>query len=111
MRIDPALRVRVHRYTLPGSPVRLIGLERNISYHMGEDLKQRGGNEALEQSITVPVTLARPGHVYDLVTGKKLGAGATFTCNLDPWHPALLAVLPENDPAPGLVDRLLKQVP
>ena len=108
MQIDPEHRVRVHRYTLPVTPARLIALDRNPSWRMSEDLKQGGGNEALEKPVTVSVRLEKPGHVYDLITGKKLGSGAQFDCTIDPWRPSLLAVLPGESPAGGLVEKLLE---
>ena len=111
VQIDPAHRVRIHRYTIPGNSARLIALERNLSWQMGEDLKQGGGNEAMEKPVTVPVTLAKPGHVFDLVSGKKLGSGTQFTCTIDPWHPSLLAVLAADEAPAGLVERLLKAIP
>lgn len=108
VRIDPAQRVRIHRYTLPGNPARLIALERNVSWRMSEDLSQSGGNEALEQPATVTVSLEKPGHIYDLLSGRKLGSGAQFSCTIDPWQPSLLAVLPDDAPAAGLVEKFLK---
>ncbi len=88
--VDPAARTRVHRYQM--GPHRLLAFERNINYQMSEDLKQAGGNEALERTVEVEASLAAPGHVYDLSTQKYLGHVARFRFTLDPWRPALFAV-------------------
>lgn len=50
---------------------------------MGEHLKQANGNEALAKPVTVPVTPTRPGHVFDLVSGKKLGRGTQVAGTID----------------------------
>jgi len=110
VQIDPAQRIRIHRYRLPGNAGRLVALERNVSWKMSEDLSQGGGNEALEKPVTVKVSLSEPGHVYDLATGRKLGSGTAFECAVDPWKPALLAVLPGDVPGQGLAERLLQSV-
>ena len=36
---------------------------------MSEDLKQRGGNEALEKPVIFDAQLAAPAHAYDLRSG------------------------------------------
>lgn len=104
VQIAPAHRVRIHRYTLPANAgVRLIALERNVDWQMSESLSQSGGNEALEKSITIPVKLATPGHIYDLRTGKKLAEGTEFTCTVEPWAPALLGVFTSNAEAAAML--------
>jgi hypothetical protein len=90
---DLGLAVRTHRYKLGAA--RLLAFERNIVWQMGEDLKQRGGNEALEKPVTFEATLAAPGYVYELRTGRALGRVEKFQVVLDPWQPALYAVTPE----------------
>ncbi len=92
--VPPELCIRTHRYKLGGT-ARLLAFERNIVWQMGEDLKQRGGNEALEKPVTFEATLAAPGYVYELRTGRALGKVDKFTVALDPWQPALYAVTPE----------------
>lgn len=90
-RMPPEVRVpasaccAVSRYRL--GPARLLAFERNIVWQMGEDLKQAGGNEALEKSVAFEAKLAAPGHVYDLRTGKYLGHTAQIPVDLDPWRP------------------------
>jgi hypothetical protein len=88
--------VRIHRYKL--GDARLIALERNIDYHMSEDLAQAGGNEALEKPIQTQALLKEPAHVYDLRSGKYLGNTASITVELDPWKPSLYALLKEKLP-------------
>ena len=90
---SPSPRTRIHRYTL--GRARLLAFERNIDYQMSEDLRQAGGNEALEKTIDLEATLPQPSHVYDLRTGKYLGLAGRFTFQLDPWQPSLFALLPE----------------
>lgn len=100
-------RTRVHRYQL--GQARLLAFERNVDYHMSEDLKQAGGNEALEKSVTIQAELAVAGHLYDLVQQKYLGNTKRFSVALDPWHPALFAVLPEQIPLESLMKHLSDQ--
>lgn len=90
VRVPADARVQTHRYAL--GETRLLAFERNVSYTMTEDLKQGGGNEALEKPITFEASLAQRGHVYELRTGKYLGETAKFSVLLDPWQPALFAV-------------------
>ena len=51
-----------------------VAFERNIDYQMDESLAQRGGNEALEKATTVVARLDKKHHVYDIETGRYLGA-------------------------------------
>jgi hypothetical protein len=87
-------RVRVHRYEL--GEARLLAFERNIDYRMSEDLKQAGGNEALEKPLATTAKLAKAAHVYDLRAGKYVGFTDTIALQLDPWKPALYAVMGEK---------------
>ena len=75
-------RVRVHRFR--SGAAQLLALERNVDYHMSEDLKQAGGNEQLERPIELPVRLAHPSHIYDLHTQ---AISATPTRLLAIWTP------------------------
>ena len=97
-------RVRTHRFTL--GPARLLAFERNVDYHMSEELKTAGGNEALEKPVEIEATLAAPAHGYDLRTGRYLGKIDHLHFTLEPWQPSLLALtperLPEGDPVAGL---------
>ena len=97
--------MRVHRYAVKAG--RLFAFERNIDYHMSEDLKQAGGNEALEKKLMVTARLNRKQHLYDLKAGRYLGDLQEVTFEVDAFAPTLLAALPEKLPAEGLVDRLL----
>lgn len=87
--------IRTHRYRLGKS--RLLAFERNINYHMSEDLKQAGGNEALEKPMSFEAALmAGKAHVYDLRSKKYLGEVDRIPVDLDPWQPSLFALLPEK---------------
>ncbi len=104
VRVPLETRTRVHRFKL--GDARLLAFERNISYHMSEDLKQGGGNEALEKPVAVEATLAAPAHVYDLRTRQYLGRTDRLRFNLDPWQPSLFALLAEEAPAEKLLESL-----
>ena len=88
--VPPSARTRIHRFRL--GPHRLLAFERNIDYHMSEDLKQAGGNEPLERAIAITATLSQAAHVYDLRTRKYLGHTDQIQFTLDPWQPSLFAV-------------------
>ena len=97
-------RTLIHRFKLGSA--RLLAFERNITYHMSEDLKQAGGNEALEKPVDLEARLAEPGHVYDLRTQAYLGRTNRFRVHLDPWRPSLYAILPEKAEGANIVERL-----
>ncbi len=103
--IPAETHTRIHRFKL--GDARLIAFERNIHYHMSEDLKQAGGNEALEQPAPIVAKLAQRGHVYELRTGAYLGETDTLTFTIDPWKPSLFAVTREKLTAPDAVAALL----
>jgi len=98
--------VRVHRFKV-GEKARIIAFERNIEYRMREELAQVGGNEALEKPATFTAKLQQPGFIVNLRTGEKLGQGSEITVHLDPWQPALFAVL-KDEPQGDVVEALLK---
>ena len=83
-------RVRVYRFR--SGNVQLLAFERNIDYQMSEDLKQAGGNEALEKPVELRATLRTPAHVFDLLHQTYLGQTKVLRFTLDPWQPALFAV-------------------
>lgn len=85
--------MRVHRFKV-GETARLIAFERNVEYKIREELAQVGGNEQLERPVTFQARLQKPGHVVNLRTGGHLGEVSAFSVALDPWQPALFAVLP-----------------
>ncbi|MEO7319374.1 MAG: beta-galactosidase [Chthoniobacteraceae bacterium] len=91
--------VATRRYRLGAAS--LLAFERNIVWQMSEDLKQAGGNEALETPVTFDAKFAAPGHVYDLRSGKYLGLLKSIPVDLDPWQPSLYALtktkLPDGD--------------
>ncbi len=102
-------RASIHRYRL--GRAQLAAVERNIDYHMSEDLKQAGGNQNLEKPIELEVRFAASAHIYDLQTGIYLGQTDHFTFVLNPWHPSLFALLDEPVPAKELISRLLNERP
>ena len=76
---------------------------------MSEDLKQAGGNEALEKPVSVAATLATAAHLYDLRTQSYLGRTDRLQFTLDPWQPSLFAALSEQVPAETLMSFLERQ--
>jgi hypothetical protein len=103
------LCIRTHRYRL-GADARLLAFERGVDYHMSEDLKQAGGNEPLEKSVTFTAKLSKKAHVYDLRTGAYLGERDDIAVDLNPWKPSLFALLGEKLPeGGGVVETLLSQ--
>jgi hypothetical protein len=108
VQLPPAGRARVHRFR--AGPAELVAIERNIEYQMSEDLRQAGGNEALEQPLELTARLsptAPARHIYDLHAGRYLGRASAWSFTLAPWQPALFALLPEPAPAGEVVARLL----
>jgi hypothetical protein len=104
IRVPPEARVRTHRYQL--GQARLLAFERNIDYKMSEDLAQAGGNAELEKPITFTASWNGDKEVIDLRTGKHLGRSHQIEVVLDPWQPALYALLdkvPEGDPVSALL--------
>jgi Beta-galactosidase len=85
------LAVRTHRYRL--GPARVFAFERNVVWQMGEDLKQHGGNAALEKPVSFEAKLSTPAHVYDLRSGKYVGHVDAIPVDLDPWRTSLFALL------------------
>lgn len=90
--IEGFTRSRIHRFRTASGRARLLAFERNISYQMSEDLKQAGGNEAMEKPVDIQARIEKPAHIYDLWTGRYLGELETWRFTLDPWRPALFAV-------------------
>jgi hypothetical protein len=104
--VNSAACVRSHRYRLGSN--RLVAFERNVDYHMSEELKQAGGNERLEQAIEVEAVLEKPAHVYDLRKEKYLGRLDKVRFALDPWQPSLFALTNEQLPAGPILKELSK---
>ncbi len=94
--VPPETHTRIYRYRY--GRAQLVAFERNIDYHMSEELKQAGGNEAFEKPVDITATLLRPKHVYELRSRVYLGSLSEFHFKLDPWRPSLflLADAPED---------------
>ncbi len=109
VRLPPAARTRVRRFQV--GEATLVAVERNVDYHMSEELKQAGGNEALEQPIELTARLSDTAHaryIYDLRQSRPVAHGTEWTFTLDPWQPSLFALLPEPVAAETVVATLLK---
>lgn len=102
--VNPEAHVRAHRFRIRAG--RLFALERNINYQMSEELKQLGGNQALEQPLTTEAVLREKAHVYDLRTETYVGFTNRISFTLDPWRPSLFAALREKIPAKRIVEQL-----
>jgi hypothetical protein len=99
-------RTAVRRYRRGAA--RIVAFERNITYHMSEDLKQAGGNESLETPVDVEARFKKPGWIYDLREGKSFGRTDRAAFRLDPFRPTVLAILEEEVPAGEVIERLLR---
>jgi len=77
---------------------------------MSEDLKQAGGNEALEKPLELEAILPRSGHVFDLRSQKYLGQTGYFRFTLDPWQPSLFAITAEKLSADSIVSILAREL-
>lgn len=106
--VTAGARVRIHRFQAGRS--RLFAFERNVDYQMSEDLKQAGGNEALEKPIELDATFPRRAHLYDLRAAKDLGLTDHIHFTLDPWKPSLFAMTAEDLPAENGVNALLREL-
>ncbi len=106
--LDAGARVRIHRFR--AGSAELVAFERNVDYQMSEDLKQAGGNEALEKPIELEATLSYSGHVFDLRTQKYLGLTNHLRFTLDPWQPSLFAITKEKLPAESIVGMLAREL-
>jgi hypothetical protein len=102
--VTPSARVRVHRFQVDRG--RLVAFERNIDYHMSEELKQAGGNESMEKPVKVEASLPRKFHVYELRTEKYLGLTDRIQFELNPWQPALFALTEAKLEPRGIVAAL-----
>jgi hypothetical protein len=100
-------RVRVHRFSVARG--QLVVFERNIAYQMSEELKQAGGNEALEKAVELEATLSQPAHAYDLRTQRYLGHTGRLRFSLDPWQPSVFALTQDRLPAESIVAALSEQ--
>jgi hypothetical protein len=101
--------VRIHRFRV--GEARLLAFERNLNYQMSEELKQAGGNESLETPVELEATLAAPAYVYDLHTQHFLAYTNCVRFKLDPWQPAVFALLPHRLPPEQLLPTLARSQP
>ncbi len=99
--LPPNARVRIFRYKFDRG--QLVAFERNISYQMSEDLKQAGGNEALEHPLDLDAKLQHAMHVYDLRSRAYLGYTNQIHFSLNPWQPSLFALTAEKIPVEAIV--------
>ena len=105
VRVTPAeARTAVYRYRL--GEAELIALERNVSWHSGEDLKERGGEPEMEKPVGVTAHFEKCAATYDLRRVAYLGMTNAVALALDPWQPALLARLPAEVPPERVIERL-----
>jgi hypothetical protein len=102
--VTPSARVRVHRFRAGRG--RLVAFERNIDYHMSEELKQAGGNEPLEKPVELEASFSRKFHLYELRTEKYLGYTNRIQFELNPWQPSLFALTETKLESRGIVATL-----
>ena len=84
----------------------LFAFERNINYQMSEDLKQAGGNGALETNYETVVTVPSTAHLYDLRTSQYLGNTNRLSLRIDPWKPTLFAAFPQKLATTNVIEQL-----
>jgi hypothetical protein len=101
-------RVRIHRFR--AGHAELVAFERNIDYQMSEDLKQAGGNEALEKPIVVEAKLPRTANVFDLRAQSYIGRTDHIHFTLDPWQPSLFAITEDKPAAESIVSALAREL-
>jgi hypothetical protein len=109
VKLPTAARARVHRFRAGNAT--LIAVERNVDYQMSEELKQAGGNEALERPVELTAELSPLAHsllIYDLRTGRQIGEGKKWKFTLDPWTPSLFALTADRIPEERLLPLLLE---
>lgn len=112
VKLPPAARARVHRFQV--GEATLVAVERNVDYQMSEELKQAGGNEALERPLELTARLSDTAHaryIYDLRQSRQVAHGTEWAFTLDPWQPSLFALLPEPAAAETVVATLLQAAP
>jgi hypothetical protein len=106
--LESNTHARAHRFLIKAG--RLVAFERNINYQMSEGLKQAGGNEALERPLVTEAILREPAHVYDLRAEQYLGFTDHIRFTLDPWRPALFALLRKPMSEKSIVTELEKDL-
>jgi hypothetical protein len=94
-------RVRTYRFRY--GDALLLAFERNIDYQMSEDLKQAGGNEALEKPIELRALLKTAQHTYDLQRKTYLGLSKEIQFTLNPWQPSFFAVAADRKAVESLL--------
>ena len=106
--VSAGARVRVHRFR--AGRAELVAFERNVEYQMSEDLKQAGGNGALEKPVEIEAALARSDYIFDLRAQQSLGRTNRLRFTLDPWQPSLFAITSEKLPAESIVAALAREL-
>ncbi|HEX3987860.1 MAG TPA: hypothetical protein VHZ30_00430, partial [Verrucomicrobiae bacterium] len=106
--VPSSARVRIHRFR--AGRAELVAFERNVDYQMSEDLKQAGGNEALEKPVEIEAVLPRAEHIFDLRGEKYLGHSDHLHFTLDPWKPSLFAITGEKLPADTIIATLAREM-
>jgi hypothetical protein len=101
--LPASARVRIFRYKFDRG--QLVAFERNINYQMSEELKQAGGNEALEHPVELDAKLQHAMHVYDLRSRDYLGYTNQIHFLLDPWQPSLFALTTEKISVAAIIGR------
>ena len=106
--VSASTRTRIHRFRIKNNG--LLAFERNIEYQMSEDLKQGGGNQALEVPVEIDAKLRRSAHVYDLRAGTYLGLTSHIHFTLDPFRPSLFALLQEHMSPDSVLETLSNEL-
>ena len=101
--LPASARVRIFRYKFDRG--QLVAFERNINYQMSEELKQAGGNAALEYPVELDAKLQHAMHVYDLRSQDYLGYTNQIHFLLDPWQPSLFALTTEKISVAAIIGR------
>ena len=102
--VPPGTRTRIHRYRI--GKTQLVAFERNIDYHMSEELKQAGGNESLEKPVEITASLQSPVHVFDLQARKYLGRLGEVRFTLDPWRPSFFVLAGSKEEGAAILANL-----
>jgi hypothetical protein len=107
VKIPATSQTRVHRFRARGGE--LIAFERNINYQMSEELKQAGGNEALEKPQELEAVLQKKYYVYDLWAKEYLGQTDSIRFTLAPWRPALFGLTTNRVPEQEIISVLTSE--
>jgi hypothetical protein len=96
--VPPTVGIETHRFRNGG--VELLALHSNPSLRVNElgppDFKS---NARFEKAQTVQITLPATRHVYEVRTGKYMGAQKQWTVTVDPHEPIIYAIAASKLPA------------